>query len=256
MTLFVQQIGSGPDLVMLHGWGLHSGLWGEFAGQLARHFRLSLVDLPGHGRSQPYSRPLTLDSAVDDIAQALVPLLERPAVVLGWSLGSLIALGLASHHSDRFLKLVWIAGTPSFVARSDWPAGMAADTLAGFADGLQHDYRATLKRFISLNGGKGGDRQLLRNMQDNIFDRGEPSPQTLQQGLAMLRDCDLRDSLSSLVHPLLVIQGSHDRLVHPDTIESIRLLHEADVVQLDGAGHAPFLNEPQRVARAIVEFAK
>ncbi|HEY0722138.1 MAG TPA: alpha/beta fold hydrolase, partial [Gammaproteobacteria bacterium] len=49
--LHIEVRGTGPDLVLLHGWGLHGGLFRSLADRLAPHFRLHLVDLPGHGRS-------------------------------------------------------------------------------------------------------------------------------------------------------------------------------------------------------------
>ena len=51
MTPYVDIRGDGPDLVLLHGWALHGGMWGPWIDELARHARLHLVDLPGHGRS-------------------------------------------------------------------------------------------------------------------------------------------------------------------------------------------------------------
>ncbi|HRA24442.1 MAG TPA: alpha/beta fold hydrolase, partial [Usitatibacteraceae bacterium] len=51
MALHVELAGQGPDLVLLHGWGLHGGVWQGLARELAPAFRLHLVDLPGHGHS-------------------------------------------------------------------------------------------------------------------------------------------------------------------------------------------------------------
>jgi len=255
MKLSFEQLGQGPELLLLHGWGLHSGLWGEFANQLAQHFRLTLIDLPGHGNSRSVTEALTVDSAVAAITEAATKAELQPAIILGWSLGSILATMLAHRYPQRFTHVIWIAGTPSFVARDDWPAGMASATLQGFAQGLQQDYRAMLKRFVSLNSGKGGDRQLLRDMQDRLFERGEPGTKTLEQGLTILRECDVRSELAEIIQPLLLIQGIQDRLVHPDSVAEIRALHEATVVQIENAGHAPFLNEPQRIVDAILEFS-
>jgi pimeloyl-ACP methyl ester carboxylesterase len=59
MNLFVESRGRGPDVVMLHGWGLHGGVFDRVASQLADRFCVHLVDLPGHGASAPW-RALTL----------------------------------------------------------------------------------------------------------------------------------------------------------------------------------------------------
>jgi len=149
---------------------------------------------------------------------------------------------------------VWIAGTPSFIQRAGWPVGMAPTTLQKFADGLKQDYRATLKRFISLNGGDNGERPLLKAMQQQVFERGEPTVEILDQGLAILRDTDMRDTLAASPVPLLMIQGTHDRLVHPDTVTAAGQLRPVQSLMFERAGHAPFLAEPERVAQAVREF--
>ena len=51
MDLNVKVAGNGPDLVLLHGWGMNADVWDETAEQLSQQFRVHSVDLPGHGRS-------------------------------------------------------------------------------------------------------------------------------------------------------------------------------------------------------------
>lgn len=253
MSVYIEQRGSGPDLVMLHGWGLHGGLWGEFADALARDFTLHIVDLPGHGYSDVPER-LTVSGMVDAVTDRLE--LKADASVLGWSMGAFVALEMTVRYPDRFNRLAWIAGTPSFTQREGWPVGMAPATLQKFADGLKQDYRATLKRFISLNGGENGERLLLKAMQQQVFERGEPTVDTLDQGLEILRNTDMRDVLAASRIPLLMIQGTHDRLVHPDTVTAVGQLRPARSRLFERAGHAPFLAEPNRVAEALREFVR
>jgi pimeloyl-[acyl-carrier protein] methyl ester esterase len=93
-------------------------------------------------------------------------------------------------------------------------------------------------------------------MQQRAFERGEIDLPTLDQGLAILRDSDIREALATSTMPMLLLQGSHDRLVHPDTVNAITNLRNVDAQIIDGAGHAPFLAEPATVARAILEFSR
>ena len=71
--LHVESFGSGPPLVLLHGWAMHSGVWGDLPARLGSRFRVHAVDLPGHGFSAPIM-PLTLDAMVDVVA-------AHPAVI-------------------------------------------------------------------------------------------------------------------------------------------------------------------------------
>ncbi|HUO80396.1 MAG TPA: alpha/beta fold hydrolase, partial [Steroidobacteraceae bacterium] len=51
MSLYRETLGHGPDVALLHGWGLHGGVFGALAAALATRFRVHALDLPGHGRS-------------------------------------------------------------------------------------------------------------------------------------------------------------------------------------------------------------
>jgi pimeloyl-[acyl-carrier protein] methyl ester esterase len=253
MKLYIEQRGSGKELVLLHGWGLHGGLWGPFAEELATRFRITLVDLPGHGHSDT-AGTISVDGMAMAVADCLRATITEPATVLGWSMGALVALQLAARFGTRFNRLVWIAGTPSFVARDTWPVGMVPATLEKFAEGLAQDYHGTLKRFVSLNLGQCADRQALKFMQQSLFDRGTPTHETLDQGLAILRHSDMRETLAASRLPLLLVQGTHDRLVHPGTVDAIRQLRSAASIVVPGAGHAPFLGATELVTQAIREF--
>ena len=254
MSVFIEQLGSGPPLVMLHGWGLHGGLWGPLIDELVESFKVVLVDLPGHGYSDKLPG-LTVD-AMTQAVEAALDGTGQPAIIAGWSMGAFVAFELARRFPERFSRLVWIAGTPSFVKRSGWDVGMDPQTLESFAEGLKQDYRATLKRFISLNSGQGSDRPLLKTMQQRAFERGEIDLHTLEQGLTILGDSDIREAVANSTMPMLLLQGSQDRLVHPDTVGAISGLRPVESQMIDGAGHAPFLAEPTAVARALQEFSR
>jgi len=254
VKLHIENIGNGPALVLIHGWGLHGGLWGPLVDALAKHFHVVVVDLPGHGYSDT-PRNLTVDTMTRAVSSALESL-DKPATVLGWSMGAFVAFELARQYPERFERLVWIAGTPSFVKRADWTAGMDPQTLDSFSEGLRKDYRATLKRFISLNGGMGADRPLLKVMQQRAFERGEVDVSVLDQGLTILRNSDIRDALAKSAMPMLMIQGHQDRLVHPATISAVADLRDVESLKIDGTGHAPFLTEPALVAQAVRAFVR
>jgi len=253
VKLHIENIGNGPALVLIHGWGLHGGLWGPLVDVLAKNFTVVLVDLPGHGYSDKL-QSLTIDTMTQAVSSALESL-DKPATILGWSMGAFVAFELARQFPDRFERLVWIAGTPSFVRRANWPQGMDPQTLEGFADGLRKDYRATLKRFISLNGGMGTDRPLLKTMQQQAFERGEVDVSVLDQGLVILRESDIRDALAKSTMPMLMVQGTQDRLVHPDTVSAVANLRTVESLHIEGAGHAPFLAEPALIAQAVQKFS-
>jgi malonyl-CoA O-methyltransferase len=251
-TLHVEIRGEGADLVLLHGWALHGGAWGPWLDQLATHARLHIVDLPGHGRS-----PWQVDiHDLRDLARSVAPYVPRGAVVLGWSLGGMVALELSRLRPPEHAGLVLISTTPCFTAREDWSNGMSPDVLRGFADGLAADYHRTIGNFLALQS--WGDERAstaLRSLRANVATRGEPDPRALVAGLDMLRETDLRDVLRTIAVPALVLAGEHDRITPAAAgRELASRLPSAHFVSIPKAGHAPFLSHPAEVLRPVAEF--
>mgnify|MGYP001559869254 CR=1 FL=1 len=247
--LWHERQGSGLDLVLVHGWGLHGGIWGDLPARLAKYFRVTTLDLPGHGRSREVSSDLSLAAFTDSVAE----LCPGAAIWLGWSLGGLIALHAALRHPQKVAKLVLVGATPKFVQAPDWPHAMPTEVFAGFARSLAQDYRATLLRFLSLHAGNSESaRALLKQLRAEMFAQGEPQPEALAAGLAILEQTDLRARLMEIQVPALVVHGSHDRLAPPAAGEYLAAqLPQARLLRLEGAGHAPFLSHAALFADAV-----
>jgi pimeloyl-[acyl-carrier protein] methyl ester esterase len=237
VKLHVDRAGSGPDLVLLHGWGLHSGAWDEILPLLAPRFRVHAVDLPGHGYS-------TTEPAFDHAVDAMAAETPRGAIVCGWSLGGLLAQRLARRHEGRVRALALVGATPCFVERADWPAAMKAATFGAFESGLRADPRGTLARFVRLAACNGaGARAAIRALEARLDARGTPGAEGLANALGWLRDTDLRQDAETLALPTVVIHGRGDALV---PIEAARWLAarlpRARLVELEDAAHLPFFS--------------
>lgn len=248
--LHCHRIGQGPDLVMLHGWGLHAGIWETITAPLAARFRLHLFDLPGHGHSAQ-SDAFTLASLCTALAQEAPP----QAHWLGWSLGGTLALAFAARYPQRVSRLLLVAHNPRFVADASWPQALAADVLEGFAQGLSDDYAATVKRFVSLVARGAPDSTVLRQLRHAMAAAPPPSREALCGGLAILRDTDLRPQLSALSMPVLWLGGARDTLVPIAALRSLVAAYpHMQLREFAHAGHAPFISHPQEFAAAVTEF--
>lgn len=247
--MHIQTQGHGPALVMLHGWGMHAGAFAPLCEQLQQHYTLHLVDLPGHGHSR--TEILALDTCVDELAARF-----SDTLWLGWSLGGLLALRLAQRYPDHCRALVMLAASPRFTVSADWPNGMPADIFQTFADELRSNWRRTLDRFLMLEAqGSEHLRQELSFLRECLYQRGEPSLQALNEGLLILQNTDLRDTLSAMSSASLWISGHRDRLVSLQAMQAAAAqCRNAEFLSIQGAGHAPFLTHPSEVAAAITAF--
>ncbi|TCJ18166.1 pimeloyl-[acyl-carrier protein] methyl ester esterase [Parasulfuritortus cantonensis] len=227
-------------VILLHGWGLHGGIWNEVASRLDNR-AVAQPELPGYGTVAtvtPY------DAA--GLADALAAGHPGRRVVVGWSMGGMAALAWAARHPDQVAGLVLVATNPAFVSRADWPHGLAPEVLAGFAEALASDYRGTLLRFLSLQA-RGGDdaRATVGRLRETVFARGEPAPGVLADGLALLRAVDLRAEASRIACPTLVLHGEHDNLCPAGAAAWLaEAIPDARLACHPRAAHAPFLSHP------------
>jgi pimeloyl-[acyl-carrier protein] methyl ester esterase len=249
-SLHLDSRGEGPTLVLVHGWGFHSGIWEPLAERLATHFRVVCPDLPGHGHS-PLSDP---DYDLAAVVDALVAQVGEPAIWVGWSLGSMFALQAAIRHPGQVRGVVAIAGTPCFTTRDDWPHAMPLAVIDRFGEELTADWKVTLRRFLTLQG-QGCDPMLLRRVRQVAMGR-LPSLAGLRGGLGILRDGDLRAGLSAIRCPMLAINGAKDNLVPLQGAQGwMKTVADARFLVFQDAGHMPFLTYPSEVEQALRGFA-
>lgn len=237
-SLYTHTFGAGSDVVLIHGWGMHSGVWEDVAESLFDHHRVTVVDLPGHG----FSRSLETRHNLDELCAAVAATVPAPAAWVGWSLGGLIAQRAAITAPERVSRLVLVNSTPCFVQRPDWPHGIDLSVLRRFAEELRRNYRAVLKRFIALevHGSEHATAQ-LHLLKAMLFQHGEPEVSALEDGLAILENADLRAEWPRIICPTLLLMGQRDQLVPAEAgVVLLASLPNARLRVFERAGHAPF----------------
>jgi pimeloyl-[acyl-carrier protein] methyl ester esterase len=246
--------GAGRDLVLLHGWGMNNAVWNPLTEELSRDYRLTLIELPGHGNSS-YDQQ---GSDIDAWTTACLEAAPEKAVWIGWSLGGMVAQRAAMLSPERVQGLVAVCSSPCFSQRDDWPQAMDPHTLKTFAQTLVKNPRQTLERFLSLQV-RGDDqaRAVLRVLRQDIASRPEPNHVALEHGLGILDAVDLRPDLGKISCPILWLLGERDTFVPVDAGEQLEtLLPKADVLILQGSAHAPFLSHTRQSLRALTSFLR
>lgn len=239
------------DLVLIHGWAMHGGIFAPLLEQLGDDVRVHLVDLPGHGRSNGEARFELADCATRIAAR--VP----RAIWVGWSLGGTVALHAALEHASQVRGVAAIAASPCFVATPDWPHGVPMEVFASFGEGLESGYRAVIERFLALETmGSMHAQAELRELKARVFAHGEPSPAALRDGLRTLQTHDLRPRIGTLTMPSLWIAARRDRLVPPAAMQwAAQQAPRSRQIEIN-SGHAPFISHAAAIARELERFAQ
>lgn len=248
--------GSGPTLVLLHGWALNLRVWDGLVAALRDRFQIVALDLPGHGRSEWLPERSSLEDQAADIHEAVSAITTRYSL-LGWSLGGQIALRLAAPRPTDIDRLVLIATTPRFPAGPDWPHGTPPERLAQQAADLRSDYRRTVSDFLELQvRGSADGAAALAQLRSALFAHGEePCLPALAHGLELLRDTDLRPLLHNVTLPTLVIAGQYDRVTLPAASQALaNALPNAQYVEIRRAAHAPFLSHLPQLSELLGDF--
>lgn len=251
MSLHYSTLGAGRELVLLHGWGTHSGIWSEMAQSLAPHFRLHLVDLPGCGESadcEPYS--------LQHVAGLLAREMPEHCGVVGWSLGGQVALAWARAAPEQVERIALIATTPCFAQRADWPHAVSREALQEFGRALATDGPGTLRRFFSLQAlGDERAREAVARLRGCLKRDGATGVAALAGGLNVLLEADQRDELAAIRQPVLVLHGDRDRVAPPAAAQYLESrLPNAERVVIAGAAHVPFVTALPEVSAHLSRF--
>lgn len=254
-SVYSETLGQGKDVVLLHGWGLHSGIWQSFVEGLAKQYRVHMLDLPGHGYSHDCQVSFNLESVCECIENYITSI-NKPVVLLGWSLGGLIALSIVLRKEVNIEKLVLLASTPCFVKNEKWSSGMQPQVFNDFAGSLQQDYKKTLQRFVALQT-RGSDEaaSMLRELRKKLFSRGEPDANALMQSLAVLQQTDLSEQMKDVMTPVMLLNGDRDTFVSQQSIACMESgFSNVTSIKIEKCGHAPFISHADVCIDSISSF--
>ena len=256
-SLFVEKIGQGPALVMLHGWGFNSGVWQSVTELLSQDFELHLVDLPGFGHSE-----LTVqDYCLPQLALAVAQVVPQKATWLGWSLGGLVAKQAALMTEIELDKLITVACSPCFLANLNaetvWP-GIAPDLLLQYHKSLEQDPKKILTEFLVTQAlGSRSVKNDIKILKSSI--KASPAPQfvALNAGLNLLKNVDLRQELKSITCPWLRLYGKRDALVPRKIMPMVEgLVSGGESYLFKDSAHAPFVSESELFVEQVKKFVE
>jgi pimeloyl-ACP methyl ester carboxylesterase len=232
--------GSGPAVLVLHGWGASIEAVQPIVAGLAPVATVHTLDLPGFGQTEPPPRPWGVEDYQEFVAAFMDALeIERPTIV-GHSNGGRIAIRMAATEPRRAARLVLVdsAGIrPKRTLRWYRRVGMAK--LGKYA-----------ARWLGAPGERLRARIVGRVASTDYAAAGEMRPT-----LVRLVNSDLREYLPRISVPVLLVWGAEDTDTPvADARLMEKLIPDAGLVVLEGAGHYSYIDQAARFARIVTHF--
>ena len=238
---------TGTPLVFVNALGTDLHLWDALIPCLPPRFRLLRYDKRGHGLSDTPPAPYSLLDHTRDLATLVEQLEIETSILIGISVGGLIALDYAGRHPDRVRALVLCDTTP----RIGTPDGWAERIRSVREQGLANMAGTLLGRWFAptFSARRPADFQGFANMLR----------QTPVEGYlgtcAALRDADLHEGLARIKIPSLVLCGMQDISTPPELVRQLaEALPDARFQGIEAAAHLPCVEQPEAMAAAINPF--
>jgi pimeloyl-ACP methyl ester carboxylesterase len=245
--------GSGRPVVFLHGYLETGEVWESLAERMEGRFRIIIMDLPGHGDSEVQGEIHTMEFLAGAVKEVLRDAGEEKVMMVGHSLGGYVTLAFVELYPEILTGYVLFhshphADTPEAIARRNreiavvragrknlmYPGNVsmmfARENLSLMPEALERS-----RKIASRNPGEG-----IIAMLNGMIDR--PSRQYI---------------LENGTVPLLWILGRHDLYFSPEkAMRDTGLPHNAGVVILERSGHLGFIEETEKSAGLLIDFAE
>ena len=245
-TFDVEQSGAGPELLLLHSLLTDRGSFAPVLPALSRQRRVSLLALPGFGRSTPAGP--TVEDQADRVAELVATLPARPDVI-GNGFGGIIALALAARHGGALGRVVLADSAACFPEQGRAPFRAMADAVE--KNGMAAVVPTAVRRIFP-------DRYLAAH-PEALAERREVllrlQPQSFVTACRALARVDLRPALRTIRNPTLVIVGELDAATPPALATGLATgIPGAKLVRIPDCGHCPPLEQPEAFLAAVEPF--
>jgi len=244
VNLRYERVGTGPAVLLIHGWAANHTFWDRQLQGLRAKYTLIAPDLRGHGESSRPKSGYGVGALAGDL-ETLVRALRVPRVaVVGWSMGGLVAMELVRRLGERASALGLVCTVPGRVTNPELAETMVA--------GVERDFRGYVREFAPQLFKVGKASPLLAWATGQLE---KTPPHVASACIASLRTIDLVPQLAALRVRTTVFHGRHDALLPPADAETLtRQIPGAELIVFEESGHMPPLEEPDGFNAALDRF--
>jgi len=236
---------SGPPLVLIHALGTDLHIWDEVLPLLPPGLRILRFDLRGNGASDVPPAPYNMGTLIRDTERLMDHFALKDAVILGLSIGGLIAQGLAVKRLDLIRAMI-LSNTAARIGRPEqWQARIAAVR----ATGMESLADATMERWL---GRKWRDHPALPSLRKTFL---ATDPEGWMGCAAAISGTDFFETTATLTLPTLAIAGANDGSTPPDLVrETAALIRGHRFALMRGTGHIPPVEKPAEYGALLSQF--
>jgi pimeloyl-ACP methyl ester carboxylesterase len=242
-------------IVLLHGFAASMHWWSPVAERLAPHFYVVRFDLLGHGGSEKTRGGYSMENQARLVSDVLSTFHVRHAVVVGHSMGGLVATALAERNGNIVDGLV-LVDSPVDENAGKLPFAARLGFVPVIGEALRHLAPDSLIRNqleSAFAPGFDVPDQFVRDFHRMTYTSYDESH---DKSGDYLRERALDARLTSLGKPLLVIYGAEDDVVDPVSFQRFEKVPGATVTKIAGAGHSPMFEKPAQLSTLIAGFAR
>lgn len=258
--LNVELMGSGPPLVLLHGFTGSAQNWGAFANLLKAHFTIVAPDIVGHGLSDSPSEldHYRMPRAVDDLVTAVAIAGFDSSTWLGYSMGGRTALHVAAAHPGTVERLILIGASAGIAGASERRQRAEADE--ALASRIERDGVAAFVDYWESIPLFDSQRQLPTRIRDEVragrLANNATGLANSLRGMGTGAQAPLHDRLATIAMPVLAMAGELDTKFCAAATELAAALPDCRAETVPGAGHAAQLEQPQWCAEHVLAFTQ
>ncbi len=259
--LYFNDWGKGMPVVLIHGWPLNGSMWEQQASFLVHHgYRVITYDRRGFGKSGMPWDGHDYDTLADDLNELMTTLDLFGAVLVGFSMGGgEVVRYLSTYGTLRVAKAVLISSVAPLMAKTDDnPDGVPADKIDSIKAGLVKDRYDFLQTFFKSFYGVG---VISHPVSQGVLDwsfiaASQACARATLEDVTAFATADFRAEMKMLPTPFLIIHGSADKTVPPDSTgrEAAKILQHNTYIEYDGEPHAIPATAPDRLNADLLNF--
>jgi non-heme chloroperoxidase len=258
VSLHVTDLGTGTPVVLIHGWPLSDAMYEyQYAALIQKGHRVIGITLRGFGLSDKPYGAYNYDVFADDIKVVLDKLKIENATIGGFSMGGATVIHYVAKYNGAHINKMALFGAaaPVWTKRDDFNYGLWTKKDVNGLIALNNSNRPqlleTFGQIFTANATSitPGIASWLGgiNMQASGY--------AMAQGLAILRDSDLREDLKKITVPTLILHGRLDKICSYDLAEQMnKSIKNSVLVPFEKSGHALFLEETEKFNSELIQF--